>query len=280
MSLKFTKMNGLGNDFIVINAINQTVKLNAQQIAQLALRHTGVGFDQCLILDPSQNPDVDFFYRIFNADGQEVGQCGNGARCLARFIQYYGLSQHNPIRVATRTTQMNLHLNPDHSVTVDLGQPRWEPKDIPINAVQMSDTYDLPMSQGAVHFIHGLSVGNPHAVSVVSDVTTIDVKNFGKSISEHPQFPEQCNASFMQIINPERIKLRVYERGCGETAACGSAAVAAAAVGRRFYQMAQRIQVDLPGGTLWIEWPSLDDAILLTGPATFVYEGSLFPCAL
>lgn len=286
MSLRFTKMHGLGNDFIVIDAINQTLNLSSTQIASLANRHTGIGFDQCLLIEKSHQPEIDFFYRIFNANGQEVGQCGNGARCLARFVEHYGLTDKKEIQVATKTTQIVLQINADGTVTVDMGVPQWEPPKIPLLAHEEAATYELHIPKEstskpeATHHIHALSVGNPHAVTVVSHVASLDIHNLGQAISEHPLFPEQSNVSFMQIINSEHIKLRVYERGCGETLACGSAAVAAAAVGRRFYQLESQVKVSLPGGDLTVDWPLQHGSIHLTGPADFVYEGVLLPCGL
>lgn len=278
MSLQFTKMHGLGNDFIVINMIQQTVSLTPQTIRYLADRKTGIGFDQCLIIERSQQKDIDFIYRIFNADGQEVGQCGNGARCIARYIHHYGLSNKNPLRVATKTSHLVLTSNADNSVTVDFGKPLWDPKQIPIKAPAQTDQYLLPLANNTLHPCYALSVGNPHAVSIVEDLSSFSIQEIGKNISTHPLFPEQTNAGFMKIIDTAHIQLRVYERGCGETAACGSAAVAAAAVGRRFFRMDPKIIVDLPGGALIVEWPSLDGSLQLTGPASFVYQGSLLTC--
>lgn len=279
MSLKFTKMHGLGNDFIVIDGINQSINLSAQAIAKLASRHTGVGFDQCLIVEPSRHADSDFFYRIFNADGQEVGQCGNGARCLARFIQHYGLSNKKTIQVATQTTRMQLQINKDNSVTIDMGQPKFAPSDIPFDAEQQQSLYTLHLDQGKELAIHALSVGNPHAVMKVNDIHQAPVATVGKAISEHPRFPEQCNAGFMHIVSDNHIQLRVYERGCGETQACGSGAAAAAAAARLFHHLKPQIRVSLPGGDLIIEWQDEQSSLLLTGPAEFVYEGVLLPCA-
>ena len=281
MSLKFTKMNGLGNDFIVIDAINQVVHLTPEQIIRLANRHTGIGFDQCLLIEKSHQADIDFFYRIFNANGQEVGQCGNGARCLARFVESQKLTNKKTMQVATKTTQMSLTLNSDQTVTVDMGIPLWEPKDIPLLAAQRANTYklDLPIEKISYQ-IHALSVGNPHAIIMVNDLETIDVQAHGKAISQHPHFPEQCNVSFMQLIDSSHIQLSVYERGCGQTLACGSAAVAAAAVAMRFYQLARHVTVSLPGGDLLIDWPNPESTIRLTGTADFVYEGELHSCVL
>lgn len=273
MSIQFTKMHGLGNDFMVIDAIHQDIKLSPSTIAALSDRQTGVGFDQCLLIEESHEPNIDFFYRIFNADGQEVSQCGNGARCLARFVEHHGLSHRQTIRVATKTTRMTLHRNPDETVTVDMGHPKSHPSDIPLSAMKQSVLYSLPLDTNQVAEVHAIHVGNPHAVMVVSDTRVIE--HFGRAVSQHPLFPEQTNAGFMNIINPNHIHLRVYERGVGETRACGSGAVAAVAVGRLYHQLASEVTVSLPGGDLSVSWPSLESSIRLTGPATFVYEGVL-----
>lgn len=269
-------MHGLGNDFMVIDGINQQINLNSQQIMSMAERHTGIGFDQCLLIEASMQDGIDFNYRIFNADGQEVGQCGNGARCLALFAKYYGLTDKNHLTVATRTTQMNLHINSDSSVSVDMGIPRLSPSDIPFITEQQSPEYFLELQANKTVHFHALSVGNPHAVLVVEDTDKAPVHALGKAISLHPRFPVQANVGFMQIVNQNHIKLRVYERGCGETQACGSGAVAAAAIGRLYHQLDQQIKVTLPGGDLLIEWSSFNEPIILTGPAVFVYEGILF----
>lgn len=268
-------MHGLGNDFMVIDGIHQPIKLNANDIANLSQRNTGIGFDQCLIIEPSTQHGIDFNYRIFNADGQEVGQCGNGARCLALFAKHYGLTNKNYIRVATKTTQMNLQINADNTVSVDMGIPKLAPKDIPFIADQQAPEYELELSQGHKASIHAISLGNPHAVLVVADLKTAPVQTIGQEISLHPRFPEQTNTGFMQILNAHHIQLRVYERGCGETQACGSGAVAAAAVGRLYHNLAEQITVSLLGGDLIITWPDIKGPITLTGPACFIYEGQL-----
>lgn len=275
MSIQFTKMHGLGNDFIVIDAVRQKVDLIPSQIVALAQRNTGIGFDQCLIIEPSHQNNIDFFYRIFNADGHEVGQCGNGARCLARFVQYYGLTEKQSIRVATQITQMQLHINANETVTVDMDPPKLNPVDIPLQAKQQSVLYALPLANNERCEVHAINVGNPHAVMVVPDATTAAVQDLGKQISEHHLFPLQANAGFMQIINPSNIRLRVYERGCGETSACGSGAVAAVAIGRLYHQLDPQVSVILNGGELTVNWPDMDGPIFLTGPATFVFEGKL-----
>lgn len=280
MSIKFTKMHGLGNDFMVIDGINQDIQLNPKQIALLAERNTGIGFDQLLLIERSETEGIDFNYRIFNADGQEVGQCGNGARCLALFAKHYGLTKKNDLTVATKTTQMHLYINENNTVRVAMGVPKLAPAAIPLKAEQQAVTYDLELSTGTIARMHALSVGNPHAVLLVEDVNTAPVHLLGQQISVHPHFPAQTNVGFMQVLNPRQIKLRVYERGCGETRACGSGAVAAAAIGRLYHQMEQQITVTVPGGDLVIDWPEFDRTISLTGQAEFVYEGVVFPSFL
>lgn len=275
MGIKFTKMHGLGNDFMVIDGINQDISLKPEQIAQFAQRNTGVGFDQLLLVEQGLHQGIDFNYRIFNADGQEVGQCGNGARCLALFAKHYGLTFKKHITVATKTTLMNLHLNSDDTVSVDMGIPKLTPADVPFIAEQQTREYQLGLQNGETVMMHVLSVGNPHAVLLTEDVDTAPVHTVGQEISFHPRFPAQANVGFMQVINSQHIKLRVFERGCGETLACGSGAVAAAAIGRLYHQLDKQITVTLPGGELIVDWPQFDGPITLTGPAVFVYEGEL-----
>ncbi|KGP62801.1 diaminopimelate epimerase [Legionella norrlandica] len=275
MEIKFTKMHGLGNDFIVIDGINQAIRLNPEQIKMLANRHTGIGFDQCLLIEASQQEGIDFNYRIFNANGQEVGQCGNGARCIALFAKYYGLSIKNKLTVATKTTLMDLIINEDNSVSVNMGVPKLAPRDIPLLTDTQSEQYSLKLDNGDAVSLHAINVGNPHAVLLVNDIKTIPIDSVGQQISLHQQFPEQTNVGFMQVINSEEINLRVYERGCGETIACGSGAVAAAAIGRLFYNLSRKVTVHLSGGNLTIDWPDCNNSIVLTGPAAFVYEGIL-----
>ncbi|HEJ6626294.1 TPA: diaminopimelate epimerase [Legionella pneumophila] len=275
MGIKFTKMHGLGNDFIVLDGVNQSIQLTVEQIQKLANRHTGIGFDQCLLIESSQTEGIDFNYRIFNADGQEVGQCGNGARCIALFARYYGLTAKNKLTVATKTTLMDLIINEDNSVSVNMGVPRLAPGEIPLLADRQSPEYSLELNNGNTVNLHAISIGNPHAVLLVENIDTAPVNSLGQQISFHPQFPEQVNVGFMQIVNHEKINLRVYERGCGETIACGSGAVAAAAIARLFYNLSDKITVHLPGGDLCIQWPCPTAPIILTGPAAFVYEGTL-----
>lgn len=273
MKFKFTKMHGLGNDFLVIDGVRQSIKLNSEEICKLSNRHTGIGFDQCLIVEKSTNPEVDFFYRIYNANGQEVGQCGNGARCLARFVEYHGLTDKKTISVATHTTKMQLTILADNTVTIDIGKPRLLPRDVPILMPEMR-TYPIKSSLGQFD-VYAINVGNPHAVLVMDNPSDDEVWQIGRVISEHDVFPEQANVGFMSIVDSNSIKLRVYERGCGETLACGSGAVAAAAIGRLYHNLNKKIRVTLPGGKLDVMWPDINKSIYLNGPATFVYEGFL-----
>lgn len=274
MKIKFTKMHGLGNDFIVIDAVTQTVNFSPKQIRELSNRHTGIGFDQCLMIESSNIGDVDFIYKIYNANGQEVGQCGNGARCVARLIKHIGLSDKNKITIATKTSKMQLLINQDNSVTVNLGIPKFNPVDIPIQSEFKQSNYEVNLLDSNFNF-HAISVGNPHAVIVVDDINNYPVASVGKALSEHNIFPEQANVGFMELVDADHIRLRVYERGCGETLACGSGAVAAAAIAHCFYKLDKKIIVSLPGGDLIIEWDGVNENIYLTGPATFVYEGYL-----
>lgn len=265
MMIRFTKMHALGNDFMVVDAVNQTVTFTPEKIKAWANRHTGIGFDQCLIVEPSNDTNIDFFYRIYNADGSEVGQCGNGARCLARFIQYYQLSDKKTLTVATHTTRMTLQINADDTVSVNFGQPQWD-----------LESHQLTI-EGASYDFHCINVGNPHAIILTKDIAQAPVQTIGKTLSTHSFFPDQCNIGFMQILNANHIHNRVYERGCGETMACGSGAVAAAITGILFHNLNNALTVTLPGGDLFIDWPDRNGPIYLTGTATFVYEGALFP---
>lgn len=278
MTIRFTKMHGQGNDFMVIDAINQQINLTAKQIKALSKPHTGIGFDQCLLIEASKEPGIDFFYRIFNADGKEVGQCGNGARCLARYVHHYGLTPKKTLTIATYTTKMQLQINEDNRVTLTMDSPQLEPKAIPFKATHPAAVYQLTLNDGSSCKIHALGLGNPHAVILVDNLAKAPVESLGKQISEHPLFPEQTNVGFLQLIDSNHLGLRVYERGCAETKACGSGAVAAAVAGRLWHQMAGAIYVNLPGGELRVDWPDTQGPIYLTGPATFVYEGALMSC--
>ena len=272
MDLKFTKMHGLGNDFIVIDAISQHIRLNRADIKRLSHRHTGIGFDQCLVVEPSTQANVDFNYRIFNADGSEVGQCGNGARCLARFIADKKLSDKKTFTVLTQKRQMSLRLLQAPRVSVDMGKPLFSPQHIPMRTGQVSSEYSLDMDQQHYRF-HAVNMGNPHAILVVSDIQSAKVEDIGKLLSQDPFFPEGANINFMQIHDKDTISLRVYERGVGETLACGSGACASAVAAIRYHRTANKLTVSLPGGRCEINWAGEGAGVELIGPAETVFEG-------
>lgn len=272
MNIRFTKMHSLGNDFMVIDGVRQTINPTSQMIQVWSDRQTGIGFDQCLLVEPSPSPGIDFYYRIFNANGHEVGQCGNGARCLALFLKREGLSHKKTIHVSTRTTKMTLELLDNKMVKVHLDRPRFSPVDIPMKMDQEKPCYNI-MVDDQRHTLHAVNVGNPHAILSTQNLSSVDVAKLGQSISQHAVFPEETNVEFMQRIDKHTISIRVYERDCGETTACGSGALAAAAIARRFYDVENPITVHMPGGVLTVDWPDTSDEICLTGPATFVYDG-------
>jgi len=264
-------MQGLGNDFVVIDGIRQTVALNAERIRLLADRRFGVGCDQVLLVEATESAEVDFRYRIFNADGGEVGQCGNGARCLARFVRDQGLTDRNDLCVETLTGRLQLHLQADGQVAVDMGQPRLEPVDIPFFADERAPRY-LIAADGVDLEIGAVSMGNPHAVLRVDDVDQAPVEHLGPLLERHGRFPQRTNVGFMQIVAPNHIRLRVFERGAGETLACGSGACAAVVAGRLWGRLGPTVRVELPGGALTIEWAE-GQAVRMTGPATTVFDG-------
>lgn len=272
MKLYFTKMHGLGNDFVVIDAINQTVALDQAQIRWLADRHFGIGGDQVLLVEQSDQAGADFRYRIFNADGGEVEQCGNGARCFARFVRDHGLIDQDQVRVLTAAGLLHLHLQPDGQVTVDMGQPRLEPGDVPFVATDRATRYTIA-ADGLDLEIGVVSMGNPHAVLVVANVDQAPVAHLGPLLERHRRFPNRTNVGFMQIIAPDQIRLRVFERGTGETLACGSGACAAVVVGRLWGLLWPNVRVALPGGTLTIHWAGEGESVMMTGPAATVFEG-------
>jgi len=271
MLLNFTKMHGLGNDFVVINAFEKPLELTVEQLRFLADRRFGVGCDQILLVEQAQSAGVDFRYRIFNADGSEVQQCGNGARCFARFVLDEGLSNKSVIPVETAGGKIVLHLQADGQVQVNMGRPRFSPAELPFLATEAL-SYALEV-EAEEHQIGAVSMGNPHAVLQVDDVDLADVTRLGALIEQHEQFPERVNVGFMQIVDRERIRLRVFERGAAETLACGSGACAAVAVGKQQGLLADKVQVKLPGGSLFIEWQGEDHDLYMTGPAERVYKG-------
>ena len=240
----------------------------------MADRYRGVGFDQLLIVEPPQQPDVDFHYRIFNADGNEVAQCGNGARCLAQFVRMMGLTWKNRLKVSTIRGVLGLKIHRDGNVTVEMGVPKLEPDRIPMRYAQKETTYSLEV-EGIRHRFGAVSLGNPHCVLTVEDVEQAPVDKLGEAICHHSMFPEQVNVGFMQLVSDKEMNLRVFERGVGETQACGSGACAAAVVGILQHNMASRVTVNLPGGSLVIDWNGPGKSLYMTGPAEFVFEGQL-----
>ena len=272
MRFRFTKMHGLGNDFIVIDAIGQKVKLSATQVQKLADRRFGIGCDQVLLVEVPQSPDVDFRYRIYNADGSEVENCGNGARCFARFVTDRKLTGKRNIVVETANGIMTLKLQGNGEVTVDMGQPVLEPAQIPFRADNRQVTYPLQVDGHSLE-IGAVSMGNPHAVTVVEDVANFDVDTVGPQVEAHLDFPQKVNAGFMEIVSRSEINLRVYERGAGETLACGTGACAAVVAGRLRNLLDSNVIVNLPGGRLTIEWMGEGHPVLMTGPATHVFHG-------
>lgn len=270
--MQFSKMHGLGNDFMVVDAVTQNVYFSPELIRRLSDRHRGVGFDQLLVVEPPYDPELDFHYRIFNADGSEVAQCGNGARCFARFVRIKGLTNKRDIRVSTQTGRMTLTVTEDETVQVNMGEPVFEPQQVPFRAAKPEKTYILRAEERTV-FCGVVSMGNPHCVLQVEDVLTAEVELLGPILESHERFPERVNVGFMQIISPESVKLRVYERGAGETQACGSGACAAVAIGIQQGLLAEEVQVELPGGSLDIRWQGPGHPVYMTGPATHVYDG-------
>ena len=274
MLLRFTKMHGLGNDFVVIDAVSQAVTLSAAQIALLAHRRLGVGCDKVLLVEAPHLGGVDFRYRIYNADGGEVEQCGNGARCFARFVRDKGLTDKQRIRVETAAGIIELQVQPNDQVTVNMGEPRFEPAQIPFEAEAPAAQYTLEVAGQALR-IGAVSMGNPHAVLRVTDVASAAVASLGPAIEAHPRFPRRVNVGFMQIVDRGHIKLRVFERGVGETLACGTGACAAVVVGRQQGELDAQVEVDLPGGRLHIDWGGQGQPVWMTGPAVSVFEGSI-----
>lgn len=280
MTLRFTKMHGLGNDFMVIDAIHQSPDLSPARIRRWADRHFGIGFDQLLIVEPPTSENALFTYRIFNADGSEVGQCGNGARCFARFVLDKGLTTERTIPVDTKSGLITLHVTDDGAVAVDMGTPITTPVRIPFVADEASSAYLLalptPVEGRNEITIDAVSMGNPHAVIDVPDVATAPVERLGPMIEGHARFPERVNVGFMEVVSRHVIRLRVFERGAGETLACGTGACAAVVSGIRRGLLNSPCQVNLPGGELQISWTGAPDAhVFMTGPAETVFEGKL-----
>jgi diaminopimelate epimerase len=272
--ITFTKMHGLGNDFVVIDAIHQNISLSPEQIRFIAHRHFGIGCDQVLLVEPPVSDAADFKYRIFNADGSEVSQCGNGARCFAKFVRDKRLTEKDEILVDTNGGQLLLSFDQDGMITVNMGIPKHNPAEIPLLASVESRFYTAIVNNTEKAF-GAVSMGNPHAVLQVHDVKTAPVHEIGPLLENHPDFPDRANIGFMQIIDKNYIKLRVYERGSGETMACGSGACAAVVIGIEQHLLDHHVTVELPGGELKIEWHGRGQPVLMTGPANIVFEGNI-----
>jgi len=274
MSLRFTKMHGLGNDFVVIDAIRQAVTLAPEQVRFLADRRFGVGCDQILLVEAARLSGTAFHYRIFNADGSEVEQCGNGARCFARFVRDQGFTDDDVIAVGTARGAITLYVEPDGQVRVDMGAPRLDPADLPFDAPARALTYPIEVG-GEVVEIGAVSIGNPHAVLLVDDVDAAPVWRLGPLLESHPRFPRRVNVGFMAVKGRDRIDLRVHERGSGETLACGTGACAAVVSGRLRGLLDEHVRVCLPGGELRVAWQGGDAPVWMTGPAVTVFEGTI-----
>ena len=274
MKIRFSKMHGLGNDFVVIDGVRQVIALTPEQIRFLADRHFGVGCDQLLLVEKATRADVDFRYRIFNADGGEVEQCGNGARCFARFVFEQGLTDKREIRVETKKGIITPRLEDDGNVTVDMGVPVLKPADVPF--VSDSDAWVQPLDvAGTTVAITAVSMGNPHAVQVVADVDSAPVAEQGPLIEHHPRFPARVNAGFLQVVDEHHVRLRVFERGAGETLACGTGACAAVVAGILRGLVASPVRVATRGGELTIAWGGVGTPVMMTGPAVTVFTGEL-----
>lgn len=274
MRLRFSKMQGVGNDFVVVDAIGQSVQLDADRVRRIADRHFGVGCDQLLLIERPRSPATDFYYRIFNADGEEVQHCGNGARCFLRYVRDKHLTDKREIRVETLSGVITPRLETDGQVTVDMGPPIFAPAKIPFIAEREQLTYYLDVSGETVE-ISALSMGNPHAVQAVADVDAAPVTTQGPLIERHARFPQRVNAGYMQVVDAHRIRLRVYERGAGETLACGTGACAAVVAGIARGVLTSPVTVQTLGGDLSIRWGGAAEPVLMTGPAQTVFEGEL-----
>lgn len=279
MLIRFTKMHGLGNDFMVLDLVTQKVKITPKLVKKLGDRNFGVGFDQLLLVEAPTEPDVDFQYRIFNRDGSEVENCGNGARCFAKFVRDKRLTGKEEITVQTANGRAVLRVHEDKRVQVDMGAPILEPQQVPFKADGFAPTYMVEAEvAGTTQQVElsAISMGNPHGVLVVDDTASAPVETLGPVLESHPVFPAKANIGFMQVLNRNEINLRVFERGAGETMACGTGACAAVVAGRLRGLLDMPVTVHLPGGDLLIEWQGEGQPVIMTGPATTVYEGQIF----
>lgn len=274
MLLPFTKMHGLGNDFIVLNNLANNIHLDRHTIQKLSDRRFGIGFDQLLMVEAGDEESVEFNYRIFNADGHEVEHCGNGARCFARFVRDKRLTSNREIAVSTSAGRIVLLVNDDETVTVRMGIPEFEPSLIPFSADSVSSSYTLTLNDQVLQ-ISALAIGNPHAVTKVLNVQTADVASLGPQVESHARFPNRVNAGFMEVVSETHIRLRVFERGVGETMACGTGACAAVVSGIVEGVLQNKVTVSLPGGDLGVEWNGPGKTVLMTGPCETVFEGNI-----
>lgn len=275
MAITFSKMHGLGNDFVVIDGITQSLSLTPGQIRLITDRHFGVGCDQLLVVESAQDPAADFYYRIYNTDGSEAETCGNGARCFAHFVREKGLTEKSALVLETRAGLLRTRIEDGGLVSVEMGRPRFDPGVIPFIADGPEPVYRLDLDDETVE-ISVVSIGNPHAVMLVDDVLAAPVARLGPKIERHARFPQRANAGFLEIVDRNSVRLRVFERGSGETLACGSGACAAVAAGRRRDLLDERVLVELPGGRLLVQWSGDEaESILMTGPAAHVFEGTM-----
>ncbi|WP_159715066.1 diaminopimelate epimerase [Blochmannia endosymbiont of Camponotus nipponensis] len=272
--MQFTKMNGLGNDFVIINGVTQSIHLTSEDIRYLSNRYYGIGFDQLLIVEPPYDPKIDFHCRIYNADGTEVNQCGNGIRCFAKFVYFKKLTNKRNIHISTRTHRMVLSIMADHRISVNMGSPIFDPKLIPFYTPQYQKIYILFLPTQII-LCGVVSMGNPHCIILVEKIETTHVTLLGSALEDHHCFPERVNVSFMKIVNRNNIQLRVYERGVGETKACGTAACAAVAVGIQQGLLYESVDVNLPGGTLLVTWKGTNNPLYMIGSTSYVYDGNI-----
>lgn len=275
-AISFTKMQALGNDFVVINGVEQNIQLSTKFIQKLADRHLGVGFDQLLLIEAAENTEADFYYRIFNADGSEVSQCGNGARCIARFVKESGLTHKNKVIFQSHHGLIQCQILTNNDVQVDMGIPSFVPSKIPFVANNIQILYNLELDTLGRYFeVCPLSVGNPHCVLWVKSFEGVDIQKIGKLLSTHHSFPEGSNVEFSKIVDRKTILVRVFERGVGETLACGSAACAAMIASKLQNLVDDSVKIIMPGGELSVQWDGEGSSVWLTGPAEFVYKGSI-----
>jgi diaminopimelate epimerase len=282
MRLRFTKMHGAGNDFVVLDGTRTPVELSPEQARRLADRRFGIGADQILVVERTATPGVDFRYRIYNAGGDEVEHCGNGARCFVRYVHDKGLTDKTTVRVETVNNRLELRLQPDGRVSVDMSRPIFDLARVPFDAGGLTarregdfELWPLELGDGVLAEVAVLSMGNPHAVQRVASIDDAPVHTWGPQVESHPRFARRVNAGFMQVLSRSQVRLRVYERGAGETLACGTGACAAVVAGIRLGWLDRRVEVGTRGGRLLIEWPANEASVLMTGPAETVFEGEI-----